>query len=177
LYLSIETILSALAGQAGVAIENSLLVDNINNLLDGFVHASVMAIEQRDPTTSGHSFRVADLTCGLATSLERTNINNYNKIIYNEKEIREIRFASLLHDFGKVGVREHVLVKPKKLNDERLELLQYRFEIEKERNMIKAQEQIMAIIHKGFDENKVAEIKKILAETNSRLDELFCIYC
>src|SRR5690606_39238998 len=51
---------SALAGQAAVAIENNKLIDDISNLFEGFVKASVTAIEQRDLTTSGHSFRVAE---------------------------------------------------------------------------------------------------------------------
>jgi HD-GYP domain-containing protein (c-di-GMP phosphodiesterase class II) len=171
---SIEGILAALAGQAAIAIENSVLVDNINNLLDGFVHASVTAIEQRDPTTSGHSFRVADLTCGFADSLQRSNINSYNKIVYSQNELREIRFASLLHDFGKVGVREHVLVKPKKLHESRLEVLQYRFELEKERIYRKAQEEIISVLHhQQYEPQKIATIKQKEQEKIAYLDELF----
>ncbi|MBF0265548.1 MAG: GAF domain-containing protein [Gammaproteobacteria bacterium] len=170
---SIESILVALAGQAGIAIENSLLVDSINNLLNGFVHASVTAIEQRDPTTSGHSFRVADLTVGLAESLKRTNINDYNKIIYSNNELREIRYASLLHDFGKVGVKEYVLVKPKKLRTQRLELIHYRFELEKSNCHRLAQEEIIKILHHGFDAKKIEKIKKQLAEQISTLDDMF----
>ncbi|MFK5892305.1 MAG: HD domain-containing phosphohydrolase [Pseudomonadota bacterium] len=171
---SIEGILAALAGQAAIAIENSVLVDNINNLLDGFVHASVIAIEQRDPTTSGHSFRVADLTCGFAESLQRSNLNSYNKIIYSQNELREIRFASLLHDFGKVGVRERVLVKPKKLDESRLEVLQYRFELEKERIHRKAQEEIINIIHhQQYEPQKIKNIKREERDKLSYLDQLF----
>jgi HD-GYP domain-containing protein (c-di-GMP phosphodiesterase class II) len=171
---SIEVILAALAGQAAIAIENSILVDNINNLLDGFVHASVTAIEQRDPTTSGHSFRVADLTCALADSLQHTNLNDYNKIIYNQNELREIRFASLLHDFGKVGVREHVLVKPKKLPDSRLEVLHYRFELEKARMQRQVQDEIIKLLHQQqYDPKKLKKIKAELDERLSTIDQLF----
>jgi HD-GYP domain-containing protein (c-di-GMP phosphodiesterase class II) len=171
---NIEVILAALAGQAAIAIENSLLVDNINNLLDGFVHASVTAIEQRDPTTSGHSFRVADLTCGFAESLQRTNLNDYNKVIYNQNELREIRFASLLHDFGKVGVRENVLVKPKKLDEGRLEVLQYRFELEKERVQRQSQVKIISLLHhQQYDPDKLQQIKDETDRQLNNLDELF----
>jgi len=170
---SIEIILAALASQAAIAIENSLLLDNINNLLDGFVHASVTAIEQRDPTTSGHSFRVADLTCGFAQALQHSNIEYYNKIIYSQNELREIRFASLLHDFGKVGVREHVLVKPKKLTESRMEVLQYRFELEKERLRSKAKEQIIEILHHDYNPKKVKEIHDQVEEQISYLETLF----
>ena len=60
-------IMRSLAGQAAVAVENNLLYESIERLFEGFVTAAVTAIEQRDPTTSGHSFRVADLTVELAT--------------------------------------------------------------------------------------------------------------
>src|SRR5690349_24311013 len=55
-------LVTALAGQAAVAIENSRLYQEIERLFEGFVRASVQAIEQRDPTTFGHSGRVADYT-------------------------------------------------------------------------------------------------------------------
>src|SRR3712207_9127707 len=58
---SVELV-SALASQAGVAIENSLLYEDIERLVEGFVTAAVTAIEQRGPTTSRHSSRGATLT-------------------------------------------------------------------------------------------------------------------
>lgn len=61
-----EGLLMTLASQAGVALENAILYKEIERMLEGFVRASVDAIEQRDPTTSGHSLRVAELTVGLA---------------------------------------------------------------------------------------------------------------
>ena len=64
----INVLLQALASQAGIAIENTILYNDIKRLFEGFVNASVSAIEQRDPTTSGHSFRVADLCIDLAES-------------------------------------------------------------------------------------------------------------
>jgi len=42
---------------------------------------------------------------------------------FSDHQMREIRYASLLHDFGKVGVREQVLVKAKKLEPEKLEIV------------------------------------------------------
>lgn len=97
------------------------LNEEIEKLFDGFVKASVMAIEARDPSTSGHSARVADLTVGLAEAVNRTPNGPYGRILFTDRQIKEIRYASLLHDFGKVGVREQVLVKARKLHPERLE--------------------------------------------------------
>ncbi len=134
----IQTTLRALASQAAVAIQNAFLLESINQLFDGFVQAAVMAIEQRDPTTSGHSFRVADLTTGLAQALPRSNLPEFRGVEYDETRLREIRYASLLHDFGKVGVREHVLVKAKKLPANRLDMIRYRIALEKERIRVQA---------------------------------------
>jgi response regulator RpfG family c-di-GMP phosphodiesterase len=97
------------------------LKDDIENLFEGFVQAAVFAIEARDPSTSGHSNRVATLTVGLAEAVNRTEGGQYGAIHFNEHKLKELRYASLLHDFGKVGVREEVLTKARKLGPERLE--------------------------------------------------------
>ena len=120
--------MAALAAQAAVAIENSQLYEDIERLFEGFVTAAVTAIEARDPTTSGHSFRVAALTTGLAESVDRHGAGPYRGISFTKDQMRELRYAGLLHDFGKVGVREQVLVKQKKLYTHDLALVRGRFQ-------------------------------------------------
>jgi HD-GYP domain-containing protein (c-di-GMP phosphodiesterase class II) len=105
----------SLASQAAVAFENSRLYRDIENLFDGFVNAAVKAIEQRDPTTSGHSQRVCDMTVALAEVVDRETKGPYSHLRFSRQQIKELKYAALLHDFGKVGVREEVLVKAKKL--------------------------------------------------------------
>lgn len=121
-------VMRALAGQAGVAVENNVLYDSIERLFEGFVTAAITAIEQRDPTTSGHSFRVADLTVELAKIVDGIDYGSYTHTKFTEDQLREVRYASLLHDFGKVGVREQVLVKEKKLYPMQLDAIRARFE-------------------------------------------------
>ena len=118
---------TALASQAAVAIENGRLYEDIERLFEGFVTAAVTAIESRDPTTSGHSGRVATLTVGLAEVVDRINDGPYRHVSFSRPQLRELRYAGLLHDFGKVGVREQVLVKEKKLYPHDLELIRHRF--------------------------------------------------
>ncbi len=120
-------IVTALASQAAVSIENSLLYEDIERLFEGFVRAAVTAIEQRDPTTFGHSGRVAAMTVGLAEAADRAGDGPFRAVRFNREQIKEIRYAGLLHDFGKVGVREQVLVKAKKLYPPDLELLKGRY--------------------------------------------------
>ncbi|HXH62966.1 MAG TPA: HD domain-containing phosphohydrolase [Gemmatimonadales bacterium] len=119
-------LVNALAGQAAVAIENSRLYREIEALFEGFVKAAVQAIEQRDPTTFGHSERVASYTVGLATVVDRTSEGPFREWKFTREQIKEIRYAGLLHDFGKVGVREQVLVKAKKLYPPDLDLIRER---------------------------------------------------
>jgi HD-GYP domain-containing protein (c-di-GMP phosphodiesterase class II) len=121
-------IMRALASQAAVAVENNLLYESIERLFEGFVTAAVTAIEQRDPTTSGHSFRVADLTVELAKVIDHLDDGQYRDVRFSADQVREIRYASLLHDFGKVGVREQILIKEKKLYPQQIEIVRGRFE-------------------------------------------------
>lgn len=124
--------LHSLVSQAAVAIENNLLLERIHQLFEGFVSASVRAIEQRDPTTSGHSFRVAELTSALAEAAHQHNQGELQALRFSHKQLRELRYAALLHDFGKVGVREHVLVKSKKLTPLQTIKFQYRLALQRE---------------------------------------------
>jgi len=118
-----QDLAQSLAGQAAVAVKNAQLRLEIEQLFEGFVAASVTAIEARDPVTSGHSGRVADLTVGLAEAVNATPNGAYGELTFSDRQMREIRYASLLHDFGKVGVREQVLVKAKKLDPSQLEII------------------------------------------------------
>jgi HD-GYP domain-containing protein (c-di-GMP phosphodiesterase class II) len=121
-----EQLAWSLASQAAVALANSRLYESIRTLFEGFVGAAVAAIESRDPTTSGHSFRVAELTVGLAEAVDRTTEGPYAGRRFSADEMRELRYAALLHDFGKVGVREHILLKAKKLYPAELERIRHR---------------------------------------------------
>lgn len=123
-----QELANSLASQAAVAYESNVLYENIQTLFEDFVKAAVYAIEQRDPTTSGHSFRVSQLTCGLAEAVDKVATGCYAELHFTREQMKEIRYAALLHDFGKVGVREEVLVKAKKLYPLQLEILRQRFD-------------------------------------------------
>ncbi len=127
-----QELAASLASQAAVALENSRLYKNIQILFEGFVKASVTAIEARDPTTAGHSFRVADLTTGLAEVVDRVDNGPFRIVRFAPEEMQAIRYAAILHDFGKIGVREEVLVKAKKLYPNHLDLIKQRAEIVKQ---------------------------------------------
>ncbi len=123
-----ELLASTLATQAGISLENTMLYEDIRRLFEGFVQAAVTAIESRDPTTSGHSSRVAVLTTGLAEMVDRESSGIYADVRFTDEMMKQIEYAALLHDFGKVGVREQVLVKAKKLYEPERELILLRFD-------------------------------------------------
>ncbi|HUF75071.1 MAG TPA: HD domain-containing phosphohydrolase, partial [Longimicrobiales bacterium] len=108
-------IVSSLAGQAAVSIENGRLYQDIENLFAGFIKTAVTAIDRRDPTTSGHSVRVTELTCDVAELVSAQTEGPFADVHFSEEEMKQLRYAGLLHDFGKVGVSEETLVKKNKL--------------------------------------------------------------
>jgi HD-GYP domain-containing protein (c-di-GMP phosphodiesterase class II) len=155
--------IESIASQAAVAIDNKNLLDSIQNLFDGFVQASVTAIEQRDPSTAGHSGRVERLTTALARAVSGLGAGKYRDVHLTEDQYKELRYACLLHDFGKVGVREHVLIKAKKLMPGQLEVIQARFEsVERSVQVKYASEKLEAMRIGRGGANVLAEIDERL---------------
>jgi HD-GYP domain-containing protein (c-di-GMP phosphodiesterase class II) len=72
---------------------------------------------------------VAALSVGLAEATERAGGARYGHMRFTRKQLRELRFAALLHDFGKVAVREEVLIKAKKLPPLLWERIDARFDL------------------------------------------------
>jgi len=124
-----ERLFSIISGQAALAIENSLLLDEQERLMEGIVNACVTAIEARDPVTSGHSLRVSNYSVGLAVAVNRTDSGPLRDLAFTPAQLRELRFASMLHDVGKIGVREEVLQKEKKLHPHELETIALRLKL------------------------------------------------
>ncbi|MBW2277014.1 MAG: GAF domain-containing protein [Deltaproteobacteria bacterium] len=164
-------LVETLASQAAVAMENAFLYDEINRIFDGFIRASVHAIEQRDPTTSGHSFRVAALTRGLAEVLNEQTSGPFAGVTFDEQVLKEIETAGLLHDFGKVGVREEVLVKAKKLYPDNLEIIRARFDfIRRDMENDHLQRRLM-MLETGVDEQEVAILDQSCQRALHEIDE------
>jgi len=171
----IAEVLRAIASQAAVSIQKNALLEDINQLFESFVQASVKTIEQRDPSTSGHSFRVAETTVALLEALPQSSVPEFRRLSFSQEDIREVRYAALLHDFGKVGVPEATLVKANKLTDERLEIVRYRFELQKERLRRRAVEQELELLHHAPIDQEVARrrVHRQLEKQLAVLDQYF----
>jgi HD-GYP domain-containing protein (c-di-GMP phosphodiesterase class II) len=122
-----ESVLLSLASQAGVALENKALLASIQDLFEQFVRASVKAIEVRDKSTQGHSSRVAELTVAQGIAANSVAAGKFANLHFDEDALREMRYAALLHDFGKVAVPEYIFGKAKKLPDGKLDAIRLRF--------------------------------------------------
>lgn len=99
-------LLSHLAQQAAIAIEKATLQSELHAMFMGTVRALANAIDARDPYTERHSERVAEFSVAMARRLG-----------IDEEDLEYIRVAGLLHDVGKIGIREAILGKPGRLDD------------------------------------------------------------
>lgn len=124
-----QQIVRSLAAQAAISIERNQLLDSIEDLFAGFVTASVQVIENRDPTTAGHSERVAKLSVRLSEEVNGVGVGDLRLIQFSDRQLREIRYAALLHDFGKISVPTEIIQKAKKLYPHQLTELSHRFNL------------------------------------------------
>lgn len=102
-----RTMLAICASQVAASLENSRLYRQLREQNLQTVAALASAIEARDPYTSGHSHQVMRYSVRLA---ERVGLPG--------DQIELLRYGALLHDIGKIGIRDHILLKPGKLSDE-----------------------------------------------------------
>lgn len=115
-----EDILIAIGSSAGIAIENAklfesqqMMIDQQKELFKNFVDTLAASIDARDKITAGHSNRVkmySELICEVMNVDERTTAN--------------IIHAAILHDIGKIGIRDAVLQKDGKLTDDEYKHIQ-----------------------------------------------------
>jgi putative nucleotidyltransferase with HDIG domain len=101
-----------LANQAGTAIENARLHDDLHELFVSSITALANAIDARDPYTRGHSERVAVYSVRIA---ERVGLSG--------RDLDFLRYAALLHDVGKINIRDEILNKPGRLTDDEFSIM------------------------------------------------------
>ncbi len=162
--------IESIASQAAVALDNKSLLDSIQALFDGFVQASVTAIEQRDPSTAGHSGRVEGLTTRLAKAVTEIDSGTYRDVQMTDDQLKELRYACLLHDFGKVGVREHILIKAKKLIPGQLEVIEARFAFIERSVQVKYATEKLEAMRAGRNGEVIKEIDRRLEEELRQLN-------
>ncbi len=106
-------ILTAIASQAAVAIENAQLIQALQESYESTLEGWAAALDLRDKETEGHSQRVTLLAVELA-----------REIGMSPEDLTHLRQGALLHDIGKMGVSDHILHKHGPLNDQERAIMQ-----------------------------------------------------
>jgi HD-GYP domain-containing protein (c-di-GMP phosphodiesterase class II) len=165
-----EQLMHAFASQACVALENAKLTEDIENLFESFIRASVTAIEARDPATSGHSDRVAVLTVEFARAVHQCPTGLYKGTLFSDEQIRELRYAALLHDFGKIGVRESVLSKRHKLYPHEMETILLRLDSARARQEMMAWKDMATELVDLFEKGHPHSPRSKLNDVSKKID-------
>jgi len=179
----------SLASQAGVAIENARLMEDIKvamgnlkvandelhkakqqieDLFEAFVRTCAKAIEARDNALSGHTDRIALYALSVARKLNEISTGPLAPFKFTDTELKALKYAAILHDFGKIGVREEILWKSSRLKSERLETVAYRFEAFKGRLRDHHSRQAIKFI---LENRGMSGLAEVLAEHERQLQE------
>ncbi len=162
-----EELVYSLASQASILLQRTKLFEDIEKLLESVIETMVATIDARDATTSGHSKRLSDYAVSLAKTINKVDYGKFKDFKFTEDEIKEINYAALLHDIGKISISEKVLLKGNKLSNERIEAISFRFKyIKKELELKKKLNKINKIELKLYD-NLDGYLSKIL-EVNAK---------
>jgi HD-GYP domain-containing protein (c-di-GMP phosphodiesterase class II) len=116
--------LATLASVTGISVSNAFHFEGVQTLMNAILKALAEAIDSRDPYTAGHSERVAHLAVAFAHLL-----NEKQGASFSDLDLREIYYAGILHDVGKIGIKEDVLTKDSRLPARRMDVLRARFQL------------------------------------------------
>jgi len=105
-------LLDLLAERCALTVENLALYESMTSNLYDTLRALVNTLEARDPYSSQHSERVTQLSVAFAATLDLP-----------QADLDCLQFAGALHDIGKVGIPDAILLKPGKLNPQEIEII------------------------------------------------------
>jgi len=168
-----ESLLEAVASQAAIAIENNRMLLQIESQFDEFVKASVTANESRDPATSGHSFRVADMSVAVARTISDQQDGPFHDTVFSTSELKELELAGLLHDFGKVYLDPNVFLKGNKLYPKDLAYLHMRLDFLYRSVELSYAERTNHSLLSGSSDRR--EVERLQREKSARLASLLKI--
>jgi len=122
-------LVASLASQAAVALTNTQLIQDLENLFYAFIKSIATAIDEKSPYTGGHINRVVDLTMTMAEAINKTDQGPLGDAFFSKDELEELRLAAWMHDIGKITTPEYVVDKASKLETifNRIKLVEIRF--------------------------------------------------
>ncbi len=120
-----ETIIKALAGQAAMALTNTILISSLDEFLDAFVSTIGQAIDAKSRHTMNHIGNVAEISNLISVAIHNDE-TIYKDVKYTKNDFRQLKLAALMHDIGKISMPESIIDKGTKLETivDRIEIIQ-----------------------------------------------------
>lgn len=105
----------SLASQAGIALNNQLLIQNLRSLFESLIRVIAEAIDEKSPVTGNHEKRVPVVAELLALAVNKVQEGPFKDMLFTEEQLYELQIAAFLHDCGKITTPVHIIEKRKKL--------------------------------------------------------------
>jgi len=171
-----EELTLSLASQAAVAITNTTLIQGLETLLEAFLQSIIFAISKKSPYTAGHIERMVKLSVMIAEAINKDE-TTYKDKNFSIQEIKQINFAALMHDIGKLATPEQIVDKSTKLETifDRIEVVRGRIEIIKKALHVELLNQKIKLISDG-DTQRIEQSENEFIQSLATLDSyLACI--
>jgi HD-GYP domain-containing protein (c-di-GMP phosphodiesterase class II)/ribonuclease BN (tRNA processing enzyme) len=166
-----EKITLSLASQAAIAITNTSLIQGLENLLESFLKSIIFAISKKSPYTAGHIKRMVRLSVMIAEAINK-DTTSYAHKHFSAEEIKQINFAALMHDIGKLATPEQIIDKATKLETlcDRINLIESRITTVEKALHVKLLEDKFALLE-GKQEGNIGTLEEAYAKEIHMLHE------
>ena len=164
----VTPLIEALAGLAGVLLDNAILVDELQAINQAFIRLIASALDAKSPYTGGHCVRVPAIAEMLAEAAHQVQTGPFANFTLSDNDREELFVASWLHDCGKITTPEYVVDKATKLETitDRIHEIRTRFEVAKREAEIRCLKDILA----GGDPD---ELNEALEQELEQIDDDF----
>ena len=171
-----EVLISSMGSLAAVAIQNNLLIKNLEDLLEAFITAIAEALEEKSIYTEHHIMRVAEIVKMISEAVNKDN-KEFEKIHYSKEQLKELEIAAMLHDIGKIITPEYVVDKATRLETivDRIEMISRRFELLKRDRYIDYLENILNLQNDAEKQQFYDKYQQSIKEISD--DKEFLIGC
>ncbi len=153
------TLIRSFASLGAIALTNSSLIKEMEELFSTFAETIAMAIDEKSPHTGGHCKRVPALTLMLADAVNEVSKGPLASFSMSDSDRHQLDIAGWLHDCGKIATPDHIMEKATKLETifDRINYIDAKFEIISRDLKIAYQEQIIS----AMKNNKPVEVKQL----------------
>jgi HD-GYP domain-containing protein (c-di-GMP phosphodiesterase class II) len=165
---------SFLASSAAMALSNTKLIGQMDNLFKSLARSIATAIDNKSPYTGKHCDRVPEIAMMITQVAMQSEAEPFKDFNLNEEELQEMELAALLHDCGKVSTPVHVIDKATKLETifDRIELVASRFEVLKRDKEIDFLKFKLELVENGKADEVLLHEQRVKAELEQLDDDI-----